>query len=342
MSASPSTPVKISVVLAVYNGESYIREQLDSLAAQTRPFDELIIRDDLSSDGTLQVVHEWINEHPQYNVRLLKSETNLGFIRNFCELLSAAEGDLIFLCDQDDRWHPDKIERLTQAMLKTDDAKLIASSFEFMNAQGEVYQVPKLPGWSNQNLLKIESPGTDSIFPIPLESIMEHNGFQGCAMVIRKDLAIAYTNDRNFILPHDWQLALLAALRHGLYFYDARLFDYRIHKSNTTSLPQADQAGPLEKMRRVLDYYYRTAPFKDRRNFLLSLSLTKPALWNETLENNMYFYDDYLRAIDARSLHDYHQLMKTEQRSNLTIKDQIAGYLYIFFGHHRKSKITKS
>ena len=321
----------LSVVVAAYNGAPYIEEQLDSIAAQTLPFDELIIRDDGSTDQTPEVIQAWINRHPDLNIRLIKDGANLGYIRNFHALLSQAKGDYIFLSDQDDRWHPDKIEKMMEQIKIQPGIQLLASSFSFMHGNGEVYSVEPIPGWSNQNLLHVDNLKEGSLNQISLQTIAHHNGFQGCAMMVSKELAKRYVEDENFILPHDWQLALLAAIQNGLYYLDLSLFDYRIHDANTTSLPQATPDNLKIKLQRTLSHYYRTAPFSDRRNFLESLSITSPADWNDDLARQKAFYEAYLDTVEKRKLSSYIALMRDPSNGLLTAKDKISLLLYVLF-----------
>jgi len=103
--------VTVSVAMATYNGARHIAQQLDSLAAQTRRPDELIVCDDGSEDGTAAIVEAFAATAP-FAVRLRRNAANLGVLRNFEKAIAACSGSHIFLSDQDDVWLPDKIERM--------------------------------------------------------------------------------------------------------------------------------------------------------------------------------------------------------------------------------------
>jgi glycosyltransferase involved in cell wall biosynthesis len=105
----------ISVTLCTYNGERFLPAQLDSLAAQQRAPDELIVCDDASRDGTAAVVREFAAQAP-FPVRLEVNPTNLGIAANFTRAIGLARGDLIFPADQDDVWCPEKLSRLERAL----------------------------------------------------------------------------------------------------------------------------------------------------------------------------------------------------------------------------------
>jgi glycosyltransferase involved in cell wall biosynthesis len=99
----------ISVALATYNGARYLQEQLDSLAAQRHLPDELVVVDDASSDGTIGVLETFRDMAP-FEVRIHRNVATLGYSANFESAIARCSGDIIFTCDQDDVWFPEKIE----------------------------------------------------------------------------------------------------------------------------------------------------------------------------------------------------------------------------------------
>lgn len=100
--------MKLSIAMATYNGGPYIREQLDSLAAQSRIPDELVITDDGSTDNTLEEIRRFAETAP-FPVHLHENSENLGYSRNFAKALGLTTGEVVFPCDQDDAWMPEKI-----------------------------------------------------------------------------------------------------------------------------------------------------------------------------------------------------------------------------------------
>ena len=99
---------KVSVVMCTYNGERYLREQLDSIVQQTYPIYELIVQDDCSQDETMVILHEYARHNPFMKVFL--NESSLGINQNFLTAIQRATGDFIALSDQDDIWDLRKIE----------------------------------------------------------------------------------------------------------------------------------------------------------------------------------------------------------------------------------------
>lgn len=102
---------RVSVAMATYNGALHIRAQLESIAAQSRLPDQLIVSDDGSTDETYFILSEFARTAP-FQVRVLRNEVNLGYCANFNVALRETDGDLVFLSDQDDVWFPNKIEHM--------------------------------------------------------------------------------------------------------------------------------------------------------------------------------------------------------------------------------------
>ena len=95
----------VSVVMCTYNGEKYIREQIDSILQQTYSVDEIIIQDDCSTDGTCEVLYEYQQRYAQKQV--IRNKRNIGFNPNFFSAIARAKGDYIAIADQDDIWELD-------------------------------------------------------------------------------------------------------------------------------------------------------------------------------------------------------------------------------------------
>ena len=102
----------ISVCLASYNGEKYIKEQLDSILSQLNDEDELIVSDDGSTDSTPEILSSYSEQFPI--LRIVKGPGK-GVIKNFEYAISLAKGELIFLSDQDDIWCSSKVSRVKEA-----------------------------------------------------------------------------------------------------------------------------------------------------------------------------------------------------------------------------------
>lgn len=117
---------RISIAMATFNGGTYLRPQLQSLAEQTLLPNELVICDDGSSDDTLVEVERFARAAP-FTVRVMRNIARLGYARNFEKALSLCTGDLVFLCDQDDYWLPSKVLRIVELFAAMPDVQVIQS-----------------------------------------------------------------------------------------------------------------------------------------------------------------------------------------------------------------------
>lgn len=109
--------MQISIAMATYFGAKYLQEQLDSFLAQTRLPDELVICDDGSNDSTIEILERFKKIAP-FTVRIFQNAENLGHEKNFGKAIDLCEGDVIFLCDQDDVWFPSKIAAVEDIFIK--------------------------------------------------------------------------------------------------------------------------------------------------------------------------------------------------------------------------------
>ena len=117
--------MKISVVIAAYNGFDHIREQLESIRNQSIVPHEIVISDDGSTDNTCGIADEFARNTPDINVVMIQNSAPHGVDHNFANALRHASGDVIFICDQDDVWLPNRVE----TMLSVFDGKTPAATF---------------------------------------------------------------------------------------------------------------------------------------------------------------------------------------------------------------------
>ena len=122
----------VSIVLATYNGEKYLSQQLDSVLSQTYSPIEVIAVDDGSTDSTIKVLHEYAKRHP--NMKVVVNDKTLGYKKNFEKGCSLSAGDYISFCDQDDVWESNKTEILMQSI---DNYPMVYCDDEFVNEKLE-------------------------------------------------------------------------------------------------------------------------------------------------------------------------------------------------------------
>ena len=217
----------ISVCLASYNGIKYIAEQLDSILMQIGDNDEIIISDDGSKDGTVELINEYINKHG--NIKLIEGPRK-GLIKNFENAINAAEGDIIFLSDQDDVWMPDKVSTVMKAFEdKGDKCILVLHDAEIVNAELEA---------TGKSLYEFRGsrPG--------LLRCLIKNPYVGCCMAFRKELKKEALPFPDGIEMHDWWIALNAECGRRAVQIPQRLIKYRRHGDNASNMHH----HPIKKM----------------------------------------------------------------------------------------------
>lgn len=261
--------MKLSLVMAVYNGEKYLYKQLDSILKQTKKIDEVILIDDCSKDNSVKVIQSYIKDNQLNNWLLIENTNNLGYRDNFKKGLSMVTGDYIFLCDQDDIWHLDKVEKMISVF--TENMLSVASSFEFINQNDEKFTIKENKNKSNNNIIDFKIH--EKLTKIDLKYLLRNNFAQGCTMAIKKELVKEYLANPHKELPHDWNLNIIAAIYHGCYFYDERLIDYRIHDTNTIGLDEVEQTYLENKDKRTKNRISYLKSELDNVNYAISLNL---------------------------------------------------------------------
>lgn len=128
----------ISVAMAVYNGEAYLPEQLDSILKQLEPQDEIVVSYDKSRDNTWQLLQEYQSKYPQ--VRVLENQ-NPGINGNFNNAIAGCKGDYIFICDQDDRWADNKRAAVVESFEKH-GADMVIHNGVHIDGEGKVISEP--------------------------------------------------------------------------------------------------------------------------------------------------------------------------------------------------------
>lgn len=217
----------LSVAMTTYNGAQYIIEQLDSIRLQTRMVDEIVIIDDGSNDETMEFVRDYAKKYPECGIRLEQNKTNLGYKKNFYKAISLCNGDITFLCDQDDCWLEDKVERMCQVLEKHPEIGVLSSAFVQIDGEGNRGE--------RKSVYK-KSMADEELLNVPIEDLVFHNISQGCAMAIRKDIKDMFLRYFDDTIPHDWMINVIAGMRKKCYYWNVPMFFYRIHDNNTIGL----------------------------------------------------------------------------------------------------------
>ena len=236
--------MKTSVIIATYNGARFIKEQLDSIINQTELPSEIVISDDGSTDSTVEIIRQFFAQHDDLPIQYksVKNEGNHGVLGNFQNAAIYAEGDYIFLCDQDDIWFPNKVERMVEVMDSHDEnvyihnAQVIIEGNENEFKTSDRHLLGNFPFDSN-GLYKVN--GSDQVWPSFYYCIV-----QGMCTCIKKDYLKTIlpfskgSNHDNWILFCACADDTLLAVRDDLAFY-------RIHSNNTCGIQEYKKKRPL-------------------------------------------------------------------------------------------------
>lgn len=203
----------ISIVLASYNGEKYLRPQLDSLLAQDYPSLEFVCVDDASSDESWAILQAYQAKDPRLTI--LQQSANQGYIATFEKGIRAATGDLIALADQDDIWVPNKISKLFDAL---GQASLVYSDSELIDAHGEKM---------GQKMSQIKKQ-------IAYDSPLMYTfgaWAPGHSMLFKRDILDTALPFSNYV-THDYLLGFAATCHEGIHYLPFPLVQYRQHETN--------------------------------------------------------------------------------------------------------------
>lgn len=234
----------VSVVLATYNGARFLGEQLESLRVQTRLPDELVVADDASSDDTVQIVRDFARRAP-FPVRVIEQESHQGTGANFETAMRASSGAIIAICDQDDRWLPDKVAVMAEHMAEHPRALLAFSDAVLIDATGR---------WISRSRWRIAGFGPAQWTAMerdPLGEMLKRQVVSGCTAAVRRELVDAllpFPTGLHPALPammYDRWISLVAAAAGRVAIVPERLVEYRIHPAQQVGIPAL-------RLRRVL------------------------------------------------------------------------------------------
>ncbi len=225
----PNEPPFVSIAMCTYNGERFVRQQLDSLIAQSyRPI-EIIIQDDCSTDSTREILKEYEARHAC--IHLGFNEVNLGYCRNFEKALGRCSGQYIALCDQDDVWFPEKIETFVREI---GGRSLIYSVPSYIDGDG----VPIAPP-------RVATPRPEGRCPLGLLFSFPVTGHLSMidSAVLKHALPFP-----DAVAAHDYWVTLVASALGGIKPLDAVLSHYRVHGGNVSLRKRKRHWNPIRGM----------------------------------------------------------------------------------------------
>lgn len=204
----------ISVCMATYNGEKYIKEQLDSILSQLSDSDEVIISDDHSTDNTIEIIKLYNDQR----IKVFMNNKEKGYTRNFENALEKASGEIIFLSDQDDIWMDDKVKKSLIILKDSDfvvsDAQVVDNDLNILNKSN--FELRDVKHGFFNNLIKCRYLGACYAFN---------------KKVLKESLPFPINSE---YIPHDYWLYMIAIKKFKVAIINEQLIKYRRHNLNTS------------------------------------------------------------------------------------------------------------
>ena len=264
--------VSVQILLATYNGARFLREQLDSLFNQTFQDFTVLVRDDGSTDDTLQILSAYQQKFPD-KINVLKDNLkNLGATQNFGVLLENASADYVFFCDQDDIWLSHKIERSLQKIqaLENGNHEVPCFIFSDMKAMDEAGNITDDSVWSKL-LLHPEY--------CTLNRLLIQNIPHGCTMLINKAMRDLATPIPKEAILHDHWMALIGAACGKSAYIEEPLLLLRNHTQNVTR----KKNSLSDKLKRFSTNFWS----KDQYEYFISIRVNQAKALKERVGNNI-------------------------------------------------------
>lgn len=218
----PAPSARLSIAMCTHNGSRYLRQQLNSISAQTRLPDEVVICDDDSTDGTPCLVETWARG-VSFPVRLHVNRANLGVIKNFERAISLCSGDIIVLSDQDDVWRADKLAQQAAVLEARPEVGLVFSDAEVVDdrLQPLGYSV-----WDSCRFSRAEQALVKEGKAVDV--LLRRNVVTGGTAAFRSSYrSLVLPIPRNPVHLHDYWIAFLIASVGQVDFLQDRLVQYR-------------------------------------------------------------------------------------------------------------------
>lgn len=235
----------ITIIMAVYNGQEYIREQLESLKDQTYTEWRLVIRDDHSSDKTAEIVKKFSDEVEQEVIFKVNEKPSGSAKNNFALLINdAKESDYVMFCDQDDIWKKDKIEITFNKMKQAEER--YGRDFPLL-VHGDVEVIDENGNINADSMFEMSHINADSKLP----QILIQNHVTGCTMMCNKKLiaGISEYASSEYIIMHDYLAALYASVFGKIEVIKKPLLSYRQHSGN--SVGAKNNNNPVYLLKRL-------------------------------------------------------------------------------------------
>lgn len=286
--------ITVDILMATYNGEKYIEQQIDSILNQTYVNFNLIISDDCSSDKTLKIIKKY--EQKDKRIKVYQQQKNLGYRKNFEFLCNKISSKYIMFSDQDDVWLQDKIEKMLD-YIKVKNSALVYCDLDIVDKnlksinntmlrQSNMYD--KAKKYNDFNLLKFE------------------NAVTGCAMITTEEIVKNALPFPKKFFPHDWWIGLIATQYGTVDFLDIPLVKYRQHDANCIGALSLKQ-----KYSNFDDYYNQRIQYRINQFEILN---QRKNMFNDEAKKNIELGNTYFNNPKISNINKLWVLMAKEKK----------------------------
>lgn len=280
---------QIDILLATYNGEKYIEEQLDSILSQTYSNFRLIISDDYSEDGTRRILEEY--EKKDERIKVFYQEKNLGYVKNFEFLLTKVENEIYALADQDDIWLPEKIEK-TIVNMQSNNSDLCFTDLILIDENGNEISKSFWKEKSFDSKIKKDKE---------YKGLLLNNYITGCTIVSKKEFIkyiLPIPKDSKYLI-HDYWIPIVISQKGKISYMREPYIKYRQHGNN--------QVGYKTKSKEL-------KTLKEIRNLFIEVKIEH---FNIFVENNKLFKEE-IQIQNKKALNYY---LKLKNIKNVNFKN---------------------
>lgn len=241
----------ISVAICTYNGERYIREQIESILNQTMPVDEIVVCDDGSVDNTFNIIEDFCSR-TSVNIQIYKNEENLGVSKNFKKTIDLCQGEIVFFSDQDDIWLPNKVESIVDYYSQHPETHVVFSNAILIDANGYPLKSRKKILWNYTFHTSYRR-----LFDISCEweCFLEGNVATGATMAVRKAYCdrIPFIKLCDNIILHDYAICLMASNDNVIGYVDKPLTKYRLYDNQTCGISDKSPFYSVDEQVYIID-----------------------------------------------------------------------------------------
>lgn len=273
----------VDILMATYNGEKYLKQQIDSILEQTYEDWKIIIHDDGSSDNTLDIVKEYVMKYPEKILWIDDKISTGGAKNNFFHLFQHADAPYIMLSDQDDVWQKDKIKNAVAEiksaekkygqdipLLGHSDLKVVDEKLNIMNIS-----------FFDMQRLNFKKSG--------LAAMLVQNNITGCTTIFNQCLKNMCKEMPEEAIMHDWWLGLVANAFGKVFFMDNNDIQYRQHGNNT------EGAKNLKSPTYLLKKFFKKKEMKDSLLFTYKQAVGFKRVFDKQLDDkNREILDAYI------------------------------------------------